>query len=343
MSEKLVKLDDLENKERIKEKQLIIAAGSPSTLFAIAMYCQANGINPDMIGKDKKVDIIITQAFQVGKGSLARETLKTLEEGKKVVTIGLAVNNRDPKMTKDLFELIGKDKLAGVYDEHSSKDWESLQKDLEFSSDKFNCIERNDENLSVASIIAKKFPGKSNELWRLAGDWLDNRSIKVADEVKELARMVDCAVKAKIADNEFRLTAIKYLLGDPETVEVFNERAKFGQELKKPIKNAIENGEKHGLVLVIRQPSDIELNATDIMFEGYEKSPFVAVVGKKSGEPELGVTIGCDNTHPKFGKTNLLEILKSAGLIVSGMASKATVLGEENLPLVLEALNKLDE
>lgn len=324
-------------------KTIIVAAGSPSTLFATAGFCSAQGITPEQI-RNGEVTVILTQAFQVGKdprtgkSSPALAAVEALGPEDKVVLIGLPVNNREPQMTTDFVRAIGS-RLVGTYDEHEADRWGALQAELGLPADKFHTPGKGDGHLSAASIIGGEFEAMPR-LWVTAGDWADNRQLEVSAEAKALATDVDNAVKAKIADNAFRVTVIQYLLGDSEASKAFEVRLAEGKAIEQATNAALAAAEQNGNVLVIHQPSGTEINQTSAMFAGYRKAPFVAITGAKSGEGEV-VVVGCNDKHPGLGKTNLLEVFKAAGLTASGIPGKATVHGRENLGRMVEALNAL--
>ena len=316
-------------------KTLIIAAGSPSTVIATAGFCLAN-YRIEQVGGD--VNIIFTQAFQVGEGSLSRKAVEALGPEDKVVLIGLPVNNREPQMTTDFVRAIGS-RLIGTYDEHEPERWAALQVELGLAPELFHTPGKGEGHLSAASIVGNEYPEMPGE-WMAAGDWADNRQIEVTPEAKALATEVDSAVKTRIADNAFRVTVIRRLLGDPEATVAFRARLAEGKAIEEATARALAEAELNGQVLVLLQADRQEINQTAAMFAGYRRAPFVAVVGVKSGEGEV-VVVGCNDKHPTLGKTNLLEVFGAIGLKASGIPAKATVYGREHLGPMVEALNTL--
>lgn len=307
---------------------LIIAAGSPSTILAVAGYCRAHGITArDIASGDTQ--IVFTQAFQVGVHpqfgvSPALEAVRALPENGKVCLIGLAVNNRDPGMTLNFVREIGRHRLIGVYDEHDAELWKELRAILGYSEDdeRFVTPGKHVPYLSAASIIGYTFEGMP-PLWVAAGDYADDRHLCVSDEAIAVATAVDNACKATITDNLFRVAIVRYLLGSD------SEAAK----------RALAEAELRGNVLVVRQPVGREINHTQVMFAGYQYAPFVAVVGSKAGEAAACVvTVGRNTQHAQFGKTDLLMVLR--GLGASGIPEKATVY-EDRITDILDILNNL--
>lgn len=319
---------------------LIIAAGSPSTILAVACYCHANQITADSIksGRDK---IIFTQAFQVGPGSVALTAVEGLSEHEQVVLIGLPVNNSGagPELTKNLLLAVGS-RLAGIYDEHEPERWAKIQEDLSlWPPSLFHTPGKGEGHLSAASIIGGAFDVP--QLWVQAGDWADNRELVVSEEAKKLASDIDSAVKVRIADNLFRETVIRYLLGDQSSCDSFEQRLVESTVLERNTRAALAAAELDGKVLVVRQAKGIEINQTAAMFSGYQIAPFVAIVGEKSGMGAV-VTVGCNTRHPLLGQTDLLKLFQASGLAASGIACKATIGGVANLEAILVLLNTLE-
>lgn len=319
------------------KKLLVIAAGSPSTLLAVAGYLLARGISAAQVAAGE-ARVVFTQAFQVGEGSPARKAVAELAEDDEVVLIGLPVNNREPGMTTELVRAIGS-RLVGCFDEHGADLWAKLRDELGLASELFFTPGKGEGHLSAASIVGGEFAAMP-QLWVVAGDWADNRQLEVGPEAKALATGVDNAVKARIADNAFRVTVIRHLLGDAEATAAFEARLAEGKAIEAATNAALAAAELRGNVLVISQPVGVEINQTNAMFAGYKWAPFVAITGAKAGEGEV-VVVGCNGQHPQLGKTDLLETLKAAGLTASGIPGKATVHGAENLDKVVEALNAL--
>lgn len=321
---------------------LIIAAGSPSTLFAVAGYCQANGITANNL-REGSVHIVFTQAFQVGvdprsgKPSEALAAVQAAGLEDEVVLIGLPVNNRDPKMTTDFVRAVGP-RLVGIYDEHEPERWEALREELSLSAELFHTPGKGEGHLSAASIVGVN-PAMQT-LWVTAGDWADNRQLEVDVDAKALATDIDNAIKARITDNAFRITVIRHLLGDTEASEAFKARLAEGKAIEEATTAALEAAELCGKVLVIRHSAERRINPVAAMMVGYRRAAFVAVVGPKAGEGDV-VEMGCNDRHPTLGKTNLLQIFSAAGLTAGGISAKATVHGAENLDRMVEALNAL--
>lgn len=317
---------------------LIISAGSPSTLIAVAGFCLANNISAATI-KSGSVRLVITQAFQVGPDSTAYRAVENLDESEQVVLIGLPVNNKGagPELTKNLLRAIGC-RLAGIYDEHEPERWEKLEHELSLPKDLFHTPGKGDGHLSAASIIGSAF--EIPQLWLQAGDWADNRDLLVPAEAKTLASAIDGAVKVRMGDNLFRQSVILHLLGDADATLEFEQRCSEVHVLEANTASALAAAYIVGKVLVVRKTANVEINQTAAMFQGYLKAPFVAVVGEKSGAGGV-VTVGCDTKDSQLGQTDLLEVFRAAGLEASGISCTATVSGEESLEAVLGLLNAL--
>ena len=317
-------------------KKLIIAGGSPSTIFGVAGFCLRTQITPEQINSGE-VGVIFTQAFQVGEGSPARQAVENLPADGEVAVIGLPVNNRKPEMTENLFRAIG-DRLEGVYDEHEPEKWVEFREKLELPSWKFHCPQGGKGLygglMSAASIVGNTV-GSTTE-WVEAGDFLDHRYLRVPERSRALALDVDRAVNARIADNEFRVTALFHLLDNDEASEAFRARLDEGRVVERATVECLKAAELRNNILVISLSEGTEINYTAAMFAGYERAPFVVIVDKRADETV--VAIGYD-VISGLGQIDLLEIL--AELSPSGIPSKATILGQENFDRVVEILNSL--
>jgi len=320
-------------------KVLIIAGGSPSSILATALLCRARGITAGDIG-DGDVSVVFAQAFEVwgndrsGRPYAVQTAIESLPEDGFVLWVGLGVNNRDPEMTASAFRAMGA-RITGVYDEHEPERWETLKTELGLHEGFFFCRGKEQGVLSAASLTASG--ADTDHIFRLAGDWADNRQLEVSPEAQALAWAIDTATKVRIVDNQFRVTTLLHLLDDPQAARLFQERLEEGMATEMATQAALDSAELCGNVLVIRQPSGVEINQTSAMFSGYRRAPFVAIVGQKAGEGEV-VVVGLNTRHADLGSTNLLQVL--AEFQASGIPQKATIRGGD-VNTIVGVLNSL--
>ncbi|OIO52206.1 hypothetical protein COY93_02295 [Candidatus Uhrbacteria bacterium CG_4_10_14_0_8_um_filter_58_22] len=91
---------------------LVISVGSVDGILTTAAVLR-------LIGQGHEVEVCFTQAFTVNK------LLVGSWQGRQVALVDLAVNNRDPEMTRTFVEQLRENgnTLVAVIDEHSREDW----------------------------------------------------------------------------------------------------------------------------------------------------------------------------------------------------------------------------
>lgn len=320
--------------------QLIVAGGSPSTVIAVAEWCKVKGITVEHF-REGKADIVFTQASGVGKGSDALTAIEADTE-RKIVVIGLPVNDRDLAMTTNFLHAVGEQRLT-VYDEHDRVAWAGVQKTLGFESKVFNTPGKGEGHLSAGSLIAYVHPGAGIPSdWVGASDYLDNRNLIVSDDARKLAEQIDAALNVDIRNNKARVEAVLALLGDPQAKEGFEARVTEGKAIAEATRRALENAEFHGPVLVIKLASGEKINVGEAT--NNPRNPaiaFVVIVGEKAGEKGVVIQIGLNRNHTTLGKSNLIDDLKKVGVTAIGVPGRVTVYDLNQLHLVVKTLENI--
>ena len=226
-----------------------------------------------------ETEITFVQPFTVDKVAVS-------DEVEKVFVIDVAVNNRDPEMTKNFLRRIG-DRLVRWIDHHQG--WSA---DLTGYSPAFLIIPK---ARSCASIL---YNGVNADLVDDA-EVADTRSGRLSWR----AQLIEQATKANMADDNIRLMAVKWLLGDESAREGLEVAAKKYAEIQAETKRLAATFRVTGKVaLVDARESTYQYDLTQLLLAGQKLAPFAVVVTVHPQQGE-GLTIATSRKD-----VNLVEL-----------------------------------
>ena len=174
---------------------LIVAHGDLDGITSAALLAEQLGISVE------EVQVTFTQPFLVDK-------VKIADDMESVYVVDIAINNRNPEMTEQFIAQLG-DKLVMWYDHHEG--WPMYI------------------NNEGRFAIHPTHKACAVYLGRRSGSVRVQDAI-VADtregELSETGTLIANAIKANMADDEIRLTAVKLLMNDKEQLPALQEAAK---------------------------------------------------------------------------------------------------------------------
>jgi hypothetical protein len=215
----------------------------------------------------EETEITFVQPFTVDKVAVS-------DEVEKVFVIDVAVNNRDPEMTKNFIRRIG-DRLVKWIDHHQG--WSA---DLTGYNPAFLIIPK---ARSCASIL---YNGVNADLVDDA-EAADTRSGRLSWR----AQLIEQATKANMADDNIRLLAVKWLLGDESARAGLEVAAKKYAEIQAETERLAATFRVTGKVaLVDARESTYQYDLTQLLLAGQKLAPFAVVVTVHPQQGE-GLTI----------------------------------------------------
>jgi hypothetical protein len=211
-----------------------------------------------------ETQVIFTQPFLLDKITIQ-------EDVEQIFITDIAINNRDPEMTKNFISLCG-DRLAKWFDHHQG--WPTELRD----DSKFVIIP---EAKSCASIVGTDLQIMAD------ADAADSR----IGELSPRGQLIEQAMKANLADDSIRFAAVKWLLGDESQKSVLEEAAKKYAEIQDETELLSLGYVKVGNVAIVdaRRPNH-QYDLTQLLLAGQKLAPFAVVrtVHPQQGE---GLTI----------------------------------------------------
>ena len=228
-----------------------------------------------------------------------------------IFVVDVAINNRNPQMTKDFITRLGK-KLIMWYDHHAG--WSTS--DVGQHGDARFVIKEGTPSCAEVVDPDRKYP----ELGATA-DALDTRS-----PLPPLAQLIDAALKADMANDGTRREAVMYLY-------FLNSLQKKAQKYESVMAKTMEllaTGQVQGKCFVVDTRGQKGYDHTQLMMLGYEKAQFVVVLGENPDG-----TVSTTVARP----TNLnIDLVKLFGL-PSGAPFRVSFEGDK----VTEVVQKLNE
>lgn len=257
---------------------------------------------------------------------------------RRVLLIGLAVNNRDEAMTVDFLRRVTRagHRIIGVLDQHRADDWVVA----------FCRAELRAGRLLVKPVTGLKVGIRSSgkHLLRLMGDDADGHTRELCQAAIAADRMdfdthcgtiVNAAIKPKLDDNLRRVYLARHLAtnGDPDDIiqgwmAEYDEIQRHHDEI---IAARVELGD--GLVRVVSFGRQVDM--TRLRASLYCLGYLVAVTDGESFHQQARrrirqISFGC---APRV-HLNLVAALKDACIAVSGYRRNATVALADELPAI---------
>jgi hypothetical protein len=205
--------------------------------------------------KKDEVEIIFTQPWTVDKIN---------PQGEKIFVVDIAVNNKNPEMTKEFISRIV-DKLVAWYDHHQGWTEEITQGNPAFVIDPLA--------KSCAEII-----GGDPEL---IGDAIaaDRREGSLSSK----AQLIEIAIKSDLKDNTTRLFAVRWLLGDETVYDYLEKKAKNYEKMLVETQELVQNFKKIEKVAIV-DARGRRADLTQLLLKGEEIADFAVVLYSSEGE-----------------------------------------------------------
>lgn len=223
-------------------------------------------------------DLIFVQPFTVDKVAIP-------DDMKRIFVVDVAVNNRDPKMTKDFISRIG-NRLGAWYDHHEG--W----------TDKI--IGGN------SAFIINANAGSCAEI--IGGDPALVEDATAADTRKGIlssrAQLIEQAMKANMEDDSIRLAAYQALFGDDGAWIQLETAAKKYAEIQAETERLVATYRLIGKVaLVDTRKSNHPYDLTQLLLAGQKMAPFA--IALTIHQQDDGLTIATSRKD-----VNLVELFK---------------------------------
>lgn len=253
------------------KRNLLVAHGDLdgiiSAVCAIQQYELALG----------ETEVVFVQPFTVDKVEIPDET-------EFVFVVDVAVNNRNPEMTKEFINRIG-DRLTTWVDHHIGWSTEITGDNLAFVI--------NTRVKSCAGII-----GTDTQLVADA-DAADTRQ----GELSPRGQLIEQAIKANMADDNIRLLAVKWLLGDEQARKGLETAAKKYAEIQAKTKRLAATYQViDNVALVDARQSNHQYDLTQLLLAGQKLAQFALALTVHPQQGE-GLTIATSRKD-----VNLVEI-----------------------------------
>jgi hypothetical protein len=277
---------------------------------------------------EKGTKIVFTQAFTVD-----RIDPSYWEPKRNVLFVDLAVNNRDESMTVDFLRRIkaAGHEILGVLDEHSRENWNKAFADAGLSSFNDLLIEPVSQAtsdikssggllLSFSDFIIIDEHARNLCLAADAGDRMDFTT--------QLGGWINKAVKSNITDDSRRVYLAEHFAWHTQPDETilgwiaeYDEILANHQKIISTLWDIYDNGIVARIIV-----KDRAVDMTTLMSELYKLGYSVVMVDgmfynksarQKTRQISFGAKPGLD--------IDIVNILKSAGIVASGFASKANV------------------
>ena len=226
----------------------------------------------------KDTEVVFVQPFTVDRVVIP-DSITT------VVVVDVAVNNRDPEMTKNFLGRIG-DRLLVWYDHHQG--WTA---DITFGFSA-RAFQIDFGRGSCAEVIGG--PPK----WVADAITADTRK----GILSEWAELVEWAIKANQADDSVRLLAVRWiLLGEESARNGLESAAKRYAEVRDETQRLVSGLTITGKVAVVdARESRRQYDLTQVLLAGQELAPFVLVI-QRGGVLAIATSRGDVDMVEMFG------------------------------------------
>ena len=276
------------------KRNLIVSHGDGDGVISTALLAEKHKLNL------QETDIVFTQPFLVDK-------VKT-DGYEQIYVCDLAINNRNLNMTWDFIQAI-EDRLVVWYDHHEG--W--TDENVWSTKHKVDI-----GNSSCAALIG------GDQKWIDAADAIDSRKGH-----SDLGQLLDQALKVNLSDNEVREYAFNYVLG-LNNGSLLEKKQKEYETIQEKTRQLVNSGEAKGQVLVVNAQGHIGFDRTQIFMMGYEKAPFVVVLGEF--QDKVTTTVATNT------KTNLVKVFN----LGSGSPFRVSFEGD-HVERVVNTLNSLQD
>lgn len=225
-----------------------------------------------------ETELVFVQPFTVDKVEIP-------EEIEDVYVVDVAVNNRDPEMTRRFVEKLG-DRLAGWYDHHQG--WNAF---LKLGWPRFLAFRIDEKAGSCAEIIRdiRIVNARGQTLKREVDQGLVADATAADTRKGTLSprgQLIEQAMKANMADDNVRQMAVKWLLGDKAAREGLEEAAKKYAEIQAETERLAVTYQVTGNVaLVDARQSNHQYDLTQLLLTGQKLAQFAVVL---TVHPQLG-------------------------------------------------------
>lgn len=278
-------------------KNILVAHGDLDGIISAVLVIRKFGLP---LGE---TEVVFVQPFTVNEVVIPCEA-------EKVYVVDVAVNNRDPEMTRTFISRIG-GRLVWWFDHHQGWTVEIIGKNPAFVIDA--------EAGSCAEVI-----GGEPEL---VADAIAADTRK--GELSERAQLVERAMKANMSDDDIRWLAVRWLLGDESARDGLEEVAKKYARIQAETERLAATYQViGGVALVDARESNHQYDLTQLLLAGQEQASFAVVqtVHPRHGE---GLTIATSRKD-----VNLVELF--------GLASGAPFRVSVQADRMEEVLAKLE-
>lgn len=229
----------------MKKRNLVVTHGDVDGVISGALVVKK--YNLDLT----ETDVVFIQPFLLDKVDFG--------EYEKVFVADIAINNRNPKMTRRFIEVLG-NQLVIWYDHH--RGWQNT--DQRFVID--------ESSPSCAKVI-----GGPTE-WIEAANVIDSRK-----GFSELGQLLDQAITVDLSDDTVRRVSFEYVLGLNDG-ELLREKQQEYRKIEKKTEELVESGSLKKNMLVINTRGEKGFDRTQLFMKGYNRAPFVVVLGEFKGE-----------------------------------------------------------
>jgi hypothetical protein len=248
-------------------RNLVISHGDVDGVISAALLAEKHQLSL------QETDVVFTQPFLV-------EKVKT-DGYKQIYICDLAVNNRDPQMTQRFIESLG-NRLVVWYDHHQG--WTNSG----LTDERFVI----DESAASCAIIIG-----GDQQWVEAANAIDSRKGQ-----SDLGQLLDQSMRVDLSDEEVRRYAFEYLLGQNDG-SLLKKKQKEYETIQEKTRQLVNSGEVRGQTLVVDTRGHKGFDRTQLCLLGYERAPYVCVLGTTPPPEEKVTTLVATNTN-----TNLVKV-----------------------------------
>jgi hypothetical protein len=250
----------------------IVAHGDLDGIISAALLARRHGWSPD------EVKVTFTQPFLVDRVAVG--------EDDEVYVVDLAVNNRDPRMTRDFITRLG-GRLVAWYDHHIG--WGNEFKD----------------GRDLRFVIAEGYPSCA---FLVGGSSSLVADANAADTRKGLLSdrgiLIENATKADLSDDRTRDAAFRWLLGDESARAVLEDAARRYAEVMAETERLASGYRVDGCVAVVdARESNHRYDLTQLLLAGQKKARFAVVLVKDPRDGSKRVTVATGDRS-----VNLVEV-----------------------------------
>ena len=295
---------------------MIVAHGDLDGIVSATLVAEQLDISVE------ELKVVFTQPFLLDKIDIS-------DDIEKVYVVDIAINNRDPQMTEQFIEQLG-DRLVRWIDHHQG--WSK-------ADDKRFIIYPTAP--ACATILGSGMPPRIAHLYQFVFDAVaaDTRE----GELSEVGQLIEKACKADLRNDNVRVAAVKWLLGDEQQKPLLEETAQKYAAIQEETEWLATAYVHDGNVAVVDVPKEYfrtygavapeghDFDLTQLLLAGQRLATFAVakVIDSRSGEEMVTIAT-------KSG-VNLVELFE----LPSGAPFRVT-LPVERLEEAVEKIHSLD-